>query len=205
MVGRLRFVLIAGVLLSRVANAFGEEPAKQPSADANTSTVSADVQYAQARLDLAQVNLARMEKMNAKVANVVSNNVVNAYRNDVTLAKLQLEEAQAGKSDSFRVWLLDVESQYQAAETAYKSAQAANKRKAGTFDPLDVERMRLRTEVIRLNLDRGRALADQPREAQLAWRVSTLNDEIERLMEVVFRNSTSRSSTPSMWYYYVPW
>jgi hypothetical protein len=58
---------------------------------------------------------------------------------------------------------------------------------AGTVEPLDVERLRLRAEVCRIELERGRTLANAPRQAQLEWRVQVLSDEADRLNEAVFR------------------
>jgi hypothetical protein len=161
-----------------------------------------DTEYAEAKLELAQANLQRAESMNQKVSNAVSANVVAEYRQDVEVAKLRLEDAKAGKPDAFAVWLRSAEKKAAAAKTAWESAVAANKRTKGTVEATDVDRLRLRSQVLRLNFERGQSLANEPREAQLEWRVSSLGDEVERLSEVVLRNAPSRSGNQPVWYYY---
>ena len=161
-----------------------------------------DAEYAEAKLELAQANLKRAEDMNSRVANAVSANVVAEYRQDLEVAKLRLEDAKAGKSDAFAVWLQSAEKKAAAAKTAWESAVAANKRTKGTVELTDVERLRLRSQVLRLNFERGQSLTTESREAQLEWRVSSLGDEVERLSEVVLRNAPSRSGNQPVWYYY---
>lgn len=161
-----------------------------------------DVEYAEAKLELAKANLERAETLNQKVSNAVSANVVAEYRQDLEVAELRVEEAKAGKTDNFDVWLRSAEKKAAAAKTAWESAVAANKRTKGTVEATDVERLRLRSEVLRLNFERGQTLAKQPREMQLEWRVSSLGDEVERLSEIVLRNAPSRSGNQQVWYYY---
>lgn len=161
-----------------------------------------DVEYAQAKLELAEANLKRAEGMNQRVSNAVSANVVSEYQHDVSVAQSRLDAAQAGKPHEFAVWLRAAETNAEAAKTAWNSAVAANKRTPGTVEATDVERLRLRAEVLRLNFERGQSLADQSREVQLEWRVSSLGDEVERLSEVVLRAAPSRPGYPQVWYYY---
>lgn len=183
-------------------------PADAQPGDAHPGTAdheNLELAYARAKLALAEANLKRVEARNQKVANAVSHNVVTAYRGDVDIARRALEDATQADADDFGVWLRRVEIQWKAAEAVWKSAVAANQRKQGTVDPLDVERLRLRAELLRINHERGQTLRDQPRETQLAWRLGSLEDEIERLNEVVFRTTPARGSSPTIWYYYVPW
>ncbi len=161
-----------------------------------------NAEYAEAKLELAKANLKRAEEMNQKVSNAVSANIIADYRQDLEVAKLRFEDAQAGKSDDFAVWLRSAEKKATAAKTAWESAVAANKRTKGTVETTDLERLRLRSQVLRLNFERGQALASQSREAQLEWRVSSLGDEVERLSEVVLRHAPSRSGNQPVWYYY---
>lgn len=161
-----------------------------------------DTEYAEAKLDLAKANLKRAEEMNQKVSNAVSANVVAEYRQDLEVAKLRLEDAKQGNSDVFGIWLRSAEKKATAAKTAWESAVAANKRTKGTVEATDLERLRLRSQVLRLNFERGQSLATQSREAQLEWRVSSLGDEVERLSEVVLRHAPSRSGNQPVWYYY---
>ena len=60
---------------------------------------------------------------------------------------------------------------------------AANQRAPGSFEALDIERFRLRAEVTRLQLERGQLLAHASREAQLAWQLELVNNEVQKLKE----------------------
>jgi len=53
-------------------------------------------------------------------------------------------------------------------------------------------RFRLRFEVAKLQLERGQALVDSDREAQLQWEINLLDNQVQRLKE------ESRRATPSM-------
>lgn len=198
-ISQATIVLVVSLML-----AYSTERAAEPPDEPAPSPSSLAVEYAKARLELAQANLKRVESRNKKVANSVSPNVVADYQRDVEVAKLALENATQGESDNFAVWLQRVEAQWKSADTIWKSAVAANKRLQGTIHELDVERLRLRAEMLRINLERGRSLADQPREAQLEWRLSALDDEVEQLSEVVFRTSPVGGSSSRIWYYYYP-
>ncbi len=81
-----------------------------------------------------------------------------------------------------------------SAQRAWQNATVANQHMPGSIDPVDVERLRRRAEVYRIDLVRGRALAGGTREAQLQWRVRMLSDELDRLNEAVFRMGPPRSS-----------
>ena len=81
------------------------------------------------------------------------------------------------------MWLQRAEAERRAAETTWKNATAANGRAPGTFGPLDIERYRLRTEVAKLQLERGQTLVDSGREAQLQWEIDMLDNQVQRLKE----------------------
>lgn len=190
---------VVGLLLVALQLAPADEP---PAPEGVTKrSESLEVRYARAQLELAQANLKRAEAKNGRVANTVSANVVGQYRQDVEVARSQFDNAQQGKLRPFDAWLHAAESNWKSADTAWQSAVNANKRTPGTVDPLDVERLRLRAELYRIDLERGQALVDQPREAQLEWHVSVLSDELERLKEAVFRSTSPSHGSYLYWRY----
>jgi hypothetical protein len=160
----------------------------QASSRGDATSESVDVRYARAQLQLAEANLKRLEKSNERMPRSVPSSVVAEYQYDVQVAKSRLERATAGRAASeFGVWLQRADAERRTAETAWKSALAANARAPGTFQPLDVERFQLRTEVARLQLERGRALVDAGREAQLQWQIELLENQHQRLKEETSR------------------
>jgi hypothetical protein len=177
-------------------------PATTPPADvaSRPGVDTLDLRYAEAQLALARANLTRAESANQRVPNAVSANVVAAYKNDVEVARLRVDKLRAGGPESIQVWLRAAEVNWKLADSRYRSSLAANQRNANTVNQFDIERYRCRAEVCRLDFERGRAVADQPREKQLEWRISMLNDQIERLNEAVFRSPPTRTIDPFWWY-----
>ncbi len=173
--------------------------AQQTAAPGNAVSESMEVRYARAQMQLAEVNLNRVEQSNKRVRGSVPSSVVAEYQHDVQVAKTRLEQATAGQAaGEFQVWLERADAERKAAETAAKNATAVNRRVPKTFGALDLERFRLRAEVAQLQLERGQALVDSGPEAQLQWKVEMLDNQVRRLKE------ESRLATPSAGYY-LPW
>jgi hypothetical protein len=171
----------------------------QTPAPNHTISERVEVRYARAQLQLAEANLNRVEQSNKRMARSVPSSVVAEYQHDVQVAKTRLEQATAGRTTSeFQVWLRRAEAERTAAETTWNKATAANESVPGTFEPLDVERFRLRAEVAKLQLERGQTLIDSGREAQLQWEIDMLDNQVQRLKE------ESRQSTQFIGVY-PPW
>jgi hypothetical protein len=157
---------------------------QQAAATPEVTSESVEVRYARAQLQLAQTNLTRVQQSNRRVQRSVPGSVVADYQREVEVAKTRLEQATAGKTASeFQVWLRRAQAEQESADTAWKNATAVNSRDPGAFDPLDVERFRLRAEVAKLQLQRGQKLADDSREAQLQWEADLLDNKLRRLEE----------------------
>ena len=138
----------------------------------DTISESVEVRYARAQMQLAEANLNRVEQSNKRLERSVPSSVVAEYQHDVQVAKTRLEQVTAGRAASdFQVWLQRAEAERRTAETTWKDATAANGSAPGTFGPLDIERFRLRAEVAKLQLERGKTLVDSGREAQLQWEI----------------------------------
>ena len=177
-------------------------PASEPP-EAASAAKNLELEYARAKLQLAQTNLKRVERMNRRMARTVPANVVAEFQYAVEEANVQVRQAaSAATGDEFGVWLRRAESESQATDTRWKSAVAGNRRVQGTFDALDVERLRLGAEVARLQWERGQSLVGAPREVQLEWQVELLNNRIDRLKEEPSRISPSIRYYPIYWYWY---
>jgi len=168
-------------------------------AQAEPPAENLQLQYAQAKLQLAQANLKRIEQINERLKRSVPAGVVAEFRSNVDEATLQVRQAETPDASEFDVWLRRAQSESQLATSRWKRAVAGNRRLKGTFEELDVERFRLRAEVARLQFARGQKLADAPRAAQLEWQVELLNNEVDRLKEERAR------ATPSARYYPIYW
>ena len=160
------------------------------------------LQYAQAKLQLAQANLKRIEQLNRRLKRSVPSAVVAEFQSDVDEANLQVRQAaSAPDGGEFDVWLRRAESESQLAASRWKRAVAGNRRLKGTFEGLDVERFRLRAEVARLQFARGKKLAGAPRATQLEWQVEMLNNEVDRLKQERARVAPFVRYYPIYWWY----
>jgi hypothetical protein len=149
---------------------------------------SVEVRYARAQLQLAEANLKRVEERNKKTARSVPNSVETDYQHEVQIAKTRLEQATAGPdSNEFESWLERADVERNMADLNLKNATSVNDRVPGTFQQLDIERFRLRAEVAKLQLERGQALVNADREAQLQWKIDLLDNQVQRLKDESLR------------------
>lgn len=161
---------------------------------------SLDIRYARTHVQLAEANLARVDRANQRVANAVAGVVVSAYQEDLAVAKLRLQAALGEINDPFDVWLRAAEAAAKTANRQWTSSVAANRRAAGAIHELDIDRLRLRAEVAQLNLERGRALADGSPQARVQWQAELMYDELQRLNEEVIRSAPGNRIV-SIWRY----
>ena len=167
----------------------------------NPAEESVEVRYARAQLQLAEANLGRVEQSNKEVERTVPSSIVAEYQDDVRVAKTRLQKATAGESaNGFQAWLARAEAERRAADTAWKNATTVNQRAPGTFVPLDVERFRLRAEVAKLQLERGQALANAGREAQLQWQSDLLDNQVQRLKDEMRDSAQYNGLYPRWWW-----
>jgi hypothetical protein len=170
----------------------------QTPAPSGAVSESIEVRYARAQMQLAEANLQRVEQSNKRVARSVPSSVVAEYQHDFKAAKTRLEHATAGRgAGEFQVWLQRAAAEQNMAEMAWKNAMAVNLDVPGTFDPLDIERFRLRVEVAKLQLERGQAMVDSDLVAQLQWEINLLDNQVQRLKEESRRATPSIRSYPS--------
>jgi hypothetical protein len=174
-------VLLAGVLIAAPEDKAVEN--KDGRVDLNL-----ELAYAEAQHKLAEVSLRKLELTNQRFPRTISSSVIADYAEDLAIAKAQLDSARRGAdADLFLGWVRRVESNMKTAEASLASARTANQRQPGTVDPLDVQRLELRVEIAKLQLDRGKLLANAPLDQKLEWQVQVLNDEVSRLKEQTSR------------------
>jgi hypothetical protein len=182
-----------------VACLLGQLPQTPAPSDIKSERV--EVRYARAQVQLAEANLNRVEQMNKKLARAVPGSVVADYQHNVQVAKTRLEQAAAAPAaNDFQVWLQRADAERLAAEKTWKNASAVNSRSPGTFEPLDIERYRLRAEVAKLQLERGQTLIDASRDSQLQWEIDMLDNQVQRLKEESNRTTPYIRTYPNWWW-----
>jgi hypothetical protein len=187
------------VILLTAVSLMGQQV--QLPAPSKPATESLEVRYARAQLQLAEANLERVNQSNKQVERTVPSSIVAEYRDDVRVAKSRLQQATTGRSASeFQVWLQRAETERRAADTVWKNATTVNESAAGTFVPIDVERFRLRAEVAKLQLERGQALVNAGREAQLQWQSDLMDNQVQRLKDETRDGMQSIGLYPRWWW-----
>jgi hypothetical protein len=179
-------LMVGTVLLAGAVGAAPEDKAAEKKE--GRVDLQLEVAYAEAQFKLAEVSLKKLELTNQRFPRTVSSSVIADYTEDLAIAKAQLDSARRGvDADLFLGWVRRVESNMKTAEASLASARTANQRQPGTVDPLDVQRLELRVEIAKLQLDRGKLLANAPLDQKLEWQVQVLNDEVARLKEQTSR------------------
>lgn len=168
---------------------------------ADSAEDSLAVRYARAHVALADANLKKVEVTNKRVANAVPRNVVAEYRGDLETARMRLEQSLRDPGAApMPVWLRTAEAVSKNAETEWKSALAANQRMAGAVDELEVERLRLQSQLARVRIELGRSLSSQPLDEQRQWQMAFLLDELQLVKERVRQSSPAGRIYPFWWY-----
>jgi len=190
-------LVITAVVWQSIRAAAPEAATTQNSAPVDPPTgapaEALEVRYAKAQLRLAEANLARVERINQRLAKVVSPDVVAEYRQELDVAKSLVKSAEGAAGAKFDVWLQRAAAGARSTQSAWRSVAAAERRVPGTFDPLDIERLRLRAEVARLELARGKSMAASPRLVQVEWQMDLVGGELQRLKEDLRSPPTSRT------------
>lgn len=173
-----------------------QTPAATPPADKVQSTLEQedlDVRYARTWLKLTEARLKQVRDGNRRVAGAYPAAVVAEYERLVDSAKTQLDDTDAQRRvNEFAAFVRDAEAAVKNAETEWAQANAINHRRPGSFAKVAMEILKLRAELARLLLERGRAAAAEPREDQIQWQLAQLRHEVLRLREEVAKNQSGR-------------
>jgi hypothetical protein len=135
-----------------------------------------DVRYAQACLNLAQMDLASAEEENKKLPGVIPPRVLQPLRQIVAIAEIQLQLAQQGGRVSFRE--ARIRSAQAALQAAESSLQLATAHSPPAKDDANVERLRTAVAVARLDVARARTAKEQPTIADLQGQLYDLQKEV---------------------------
>ena len=154
------------------------------------AAASIDVQIAEAKLKLAETELRRVTEVNRRVARTIPDSTVGWLERNVELAKQQLDLARQGDQHWHALHIRQMEAALRDAESRVQRAEGMNRRVPRSVDEFDLERLRLKAEIARLNLAKARDPANvKSPEAHLQWQVDQVRDEIGRLKDQVERLS----------------
>jgi hypothetical protein len=167
-------ILTAGALLGRTL-----VPAE---AQDDNKAKSLGMQFAQAQLRLAEMNLARAQELNQKVPGTLISGMMQQFVEEVERARAEVEiSKKTPEGDPYQACIDRVRLALKAAEARAKIGLTTHEKAPSVVTRDDVERMRLFAELTDLQLQRGLALANAPAEEKLRWQLEVLGDDLDRV------------------------
>lgn len=173
----LALLLAMSVMLAVIAQA--EEKAA-PEGDFR----SLQIKLAEARLQLAQLELKVAQAQNKQDDGLVPQVVIEALELSLAKAKAQLAMAQ-GDATQVREALSAAADASVAVSKARLARQKQFAQRTGDANSPDVNRAQLRVDIAELEQQSLKLLQDQPVEQQLLWHVERINAMIDGLSDRV--------------------
>jgi len=140
------------------------------------------VKYADTLVKYTENNLNLAKLRNSK-SRVISGTRMEELKEEVEVAKKLLEAAQAGKKQQgqFLVFLRHAQLVHRISQDEWSRTKKVHDANPTDISELVVEKLRLRTELSKLNVEEGRSLLDSSLEEQTRWKFRVIFDEFNRL------------------------
>ena len=144
-----------------------------------------DVQYARALLQIEQALVQRVQNINRQTPGVITQQQVQtSLREMQAIQEVAQQTQQTGRLQWFPIMLNFAEATELDAQSAWAVAARARQADPNSTSPIDLEILRLRAELARLNLLRGRQLVAAHADEQQNWALGALLMEVQRLRNV---------------------
>jgi len=154
----------------------------QDEKDAKRQADSLALQSAKLSLQLAEMNLERMERQNRRVPGTVISGLIEMFTQEVELARAELQIAEKNPGGSPYLAMIE------RMRLAVRFSKARADRALAMFEKApeimsrsDVERMRNMARIADLQLQRGLALSSASAADQLQWQLEVYGDELDRV------------------------
>lgn len=193
--------MLGGAASAAPAEPAADDTVREPAAAAPTSSAEPhdlQIHYAQARLRVAELDLARALAANGAVRDSIGSREVQRLRTHVEMLKRQVEIARSHPRTAAR------QAATAAAEAACADARAdldaalrANQRTPATVSDINVERLRAKVELAEVRL----AMCKSPDYelsllAELEWNIEQLTDEVIDLRHSVETGAKQDAGQP---------
>ncbi len=162
-----------------LARADGE---KQSSKSSDNGVAAIDVQLAEVKLKLADVEYRRAVETNHRSPGLIPRSVVEQLEDEVAEARERLELTRDKKRDPRALHLLELEDVLKIAKLRVEGAEKTSQRDPAAVSKLDLDSLRLKAEAARLMLARARE--PDPGETtttRLQSQIDQLRDDIRSL------------------------
>jgi hypothetical protein len=169
-------LVVLGVVLGRTTGSVAQDD--KPKADPDKLAI----QVAQAELKIAEMNLARIKELNAKVRGTLIAGMVEQFTDEVELAKLELEVAKKYPGgDPYRATIERMRLALHASEARAARALKMYETAPEIMTKGDVERARQSAVIADLQLQRGLALESATPQRQMQWQMDIFGSELDRV------------------------
>jgi hypothetical protein len=157
-----------------------------------------DARYAEVYLKIAELNLRSALDANTRVPNTVAPAEVDRLRQIVRLAKVQSKAAEGTEgADDESLTIENDNGQVKMAQEALRRTIAASNRAPGVVPRIELDRLRLLTELGRLQLAKDKVAAEEKKAAgELRKRFTQLEKQVKDLQATVDRLSERASAIP---------
>lgn len=151
---------------------------------------SIEQRLAETKLKLAEIELRQATDWNRRLPRTIPESTVDWLRRNVELAKEQVDIARQGEPHWHSLHIRQMEAALRTAESKLDRAEATNRAAPRSGGELNLERLRLKVELARLNLAKAKDPANiESPEAHLQWQVDQLRDEVDRMKDQMERLS----------------
>ncbi len=194
----------SGESKTEAENPPAETPTDKPSQASAppSSQESLDVRYARAALELARLEVARVEEANRKVPATYAEATIEPLRQIVVLSEAQLEAALSKPgTPASRLNVRRAETRLRVAQSDQARGAAMNRSLPGMVSPLGMKRLAAAVNLARLGLEKARTEPGPPTLAQLEWRLNELEKDVLQLRSRMDQASTS-GGTLEWWPYW---
>ena len=133
------------------------------------------------------------DAMNEQLSRTIAQTRLKEYQEEVEIAKRLLSVAEEGQGDSdFIVFLRLAKAAHNVALNDWQRTKRIHERAPNDISELDVERLRLRSELALITYEQGQSLENASSAEQTQWKMNVLYNEVLRLSEQVSRLNQRR-------------
>ena len=157
-----------------------ETPAATP-ANTESRTTDLHVQFAQAHVQLMQLEIQKANEANARVPGTIPRFMMEQLRGELAYAQGRLNRAKGLTDDSSNPYRDLAMSKLRLAEENLRKAELANRMNANTVSAVEVARRKALVEVERLRVELAKNLDLTSTAAVTQWELDELHDEVTYL------------------------
>jgi hypothetical protein len=162
------------------------EPSQTKADGSNPQLGKLQRQIAELSLQLAQNELQVLVDANERLPNEFPRTAVEQAQQFVAAARQRVELTKGQQGPNlYSNYVNLAAAELKAAESQYRAAQAATRLVRDAVPPLELERLRLTTELTKTRFERAKLAKEVPEILLLSWQIEDLREQVRRLARQV--------------------